>query len=673
MIQKQTHLFGSIESSGLKVLILHMGKVSTWINRMLNEPISHILIIISLGLLIYSNTFHVPFQFDDKFCITANPAIKDFHYFKEPSLVDAVAHDMVKNAFPTRIVGFFSFALNYKINGLDLAGYHIFNLLVHLINSLLVYLLIFLTLRLPLFALPRNIDTWLSYKAFVPFMAALLFVSHPVQTGAVTYIVQRFASLVTLFYLLSIILYIKTRLAVSVTRQFLWYALSVISAVLAMKTKENSFTLPFIIVLYEVLFLKGKFRKRLCYLFPMLMTVLIIPLTIFSSGISLNHLTGDIDAKLRTMAYTDMSRWAYLFTQFRVIMTYLRLFILPVNQNFDYDYPAFRSFLEPDVFLSFLFLFTLLLLGTYFLHRSYGKGTGQAPFLRVAAFGIFWFFITLSLESSIIPNLELFFEHRMYLPSVGIFIALANASPLISGVLKKSSFPIEKILIPAFSLMLILFAFATYTRNFVWNDEVGLWEDVVKKSPNKARPHNHLGYLYTGQGRLDEAVMEFNAALAINPDYGDAHYNLGNAYLNQARMEEAVKEYQAALQRNPSYVYAYYNLGLYYFSKNLLDEAMREFQAAQKLNPSSPYIHRSIGIIYARQNHLDRSITEFQAAVKLSPDYAEAYNDLGTSYFKQGAIAEAVKEFKTALIIRPDYALAKANLDRALEDLKLGR
>ena len=251
------------------------------------------------------------------------------------------------------------------MHGLDVTGYHIFNLVIHLLNALLVYWLIILTFRTPYASayLQKDVLKTSAPYRWIPLFTALLFVSHPVQTQAVTYIVQRFASLSTLFYLASLVLYIKARGSDSSKKaRYAFYAGSIISAILAMRTKEIAFTLPVMAVLYEFMFFRGDIKKRVLYLLPLVLTMFIIPLSMLVTQGGSTGASG-IDELTKIAGSVDVSRWDYLNTQFRVIVTYIRLLFFPVNQNLDYDYPIYRTFFTPPVFLSFLVSFGCFLLG----------------------------------------------------------------------------------------------------------------------------------------------------------------------------------------------------------------------------------------------------------------------------------------------------------------------
>ena len=290
---------------------------------------------------------------------------------------------------PRRFIGYLSFACNYYFGGVDVTGYHAVNLAVHILNGLLVYFLVVLTFVTPYFRrlrtgdqAPRTpvqvTDPESQFPKFVAIFSALLFVSHPLQTQAVTYIVQRFASLATLFYLLSLVMYIKGRLeaggmrmeasdisvktsdlfSASGLKPLTFFFLSLISAVLAMTTKEIAFTLPLVIILYESIFFTAPLKRKLLFFLPVALTLVIVLLSVMQSGKPLGEILSDISE--RTRVETQMPRWDYLTTEMRVVTTYIRLLFLPIHQNLDYDYPIYHSLFTPPVFLSFLFLSALL-------------------------------------------------------------------------------------------------------------------------------------------------------------------------------------------------------------------------------------------------------------------------------------------------------------------------
>ncbi|MHB8773168.1 MAG: tetratricopeptide repeat protein [Syntrophales bacterium] len=615
------------------------------------KPAVHNVLIVILGILVYSNSFNIPVVFDDIPNIVDNSVIKDIGRVIGPQ---GLKHN--------RPVTQLTFALNYRMHGLEVTGYHIFNLVIHLLNALLVYWLTALTFR------TAAASPYLSHDSaktayphgWVPLFAALVFVSHPIQTQAVSYIVQRSASLATLFYLLSLVAYVKARGFESARKaRYALYAASIISAVLAMKSKEIAFTLPVMVLLYELLFFPGDIKKQLLYLFSLLLTMLIIP---FSYGLFAG--AGLIDSLTRIADSAAIPRWDYLNTQFRVIVTYIRLLLLPVDQNLDYDYPLYRTFLTPPVFLSFLFLSAIFCGAIFLLYRSYAADRITRCRYRVIVFGVFWFFVTLSVESSIIPITDVINEHRLYLPSVGFFLAIIAACAFLYGRLTDRGRIVSNLFRAIMILLVIGLSLTAHARNRVWQDEMTLWQDVVKKSPHKLRPHYNLGESYLKQGRFADAIREFQTALDLKPDQAQPHYNLGMAYQKQGRLDDAIKEYQTALDLDPNLVKPHHNLGAIYQNRGYLDDAIKEYTMAIKLNPGYPASYYNRGVVYQTQGRLDDAIREYRTVLNLKPDHADAHNDLGAAYESQGLLDAAAEEYRAALRINPDHTRANNNLRR---------
>jgi tetratricopeptide (TPR) repeat protein len=579
------------------------------------KPVVHILIIVILGILIYSNTFNAPFAFDDIYGITHAPDIKDIRNFFS-----------LQSMYGNRIIGLLTFALNYKLHGLNVAGYHIFNLFIHLLNALLVYWLVILTFRTPYASACFQQDVLRTSNPYrwVPLFTALLFVSHPVQTQAVTYIVQRFTSLATLFYLVSLVMYIKARgFDSSKKARYALYAVSIISAILAMRTKEIAFTLPVIVLLYEFMFFQGDIKKRMLFLFLLLLTMFIIPLSMIAVRVgSIEAITGAnmIDELTKIAGSADVSRWDYLNTQFRVIVTYIRLMFFPINQNLDYDYPIYRTFFTAPVALSFFLLLCVFLSGIYLLYRSFKSDQADRFWWRLIAYGILWFFVTLSVESTIIPILDVIFEHRLYLPSVGYFMAIMSGIVSIYVRLANRTKVVGKVFIPVMILVVISLSLTAYARNIIWRDEVTLWEDVIKKSPRKARPHFNLGVAYFVQGSFDDAIREYQTAINLKPDYARAHSNMGSVYHQQKRLDDAIRAYQTAINLKPYYADTHYNLGLAYHQQGRLDDAVNAFQATIKIKPDYVGAHYNLGLAYHQQGRLDDAIKAFQTVKRLNPN-----------------------------------------------------
>ena len=579
------------------------------------RPAIHLFLVALVGFIAYSNSFHVPFFLDDEGSIINNGVIQDLDRFLSG---DGYAYN------PRRFLGYLSVALNYHFGGLNVTGYHAFNLTIHITSAWLVYGLARLTLQTPFFAEDGATSGWepSAAAAFIPLGAALLFVAHPVQTQAVTYIIQRFASLTTLFFVLSLVCYAKARLTREASgRSFgakpvLLYLLALAAAGCAMKTKEIAFTLPFVVVLYEFLFFRMTSVKKLLFLVPIALTALVIPMSLLGTGRPIGLLISDVGTLTRVD--TDIPRLDYLFTQFPVIATYIRLLLLPVNQNLDYDFPIYRSLGSAPVLLSLLLILALFACALFLLRR----GSRGDRALRLISFGILWFFITLSVESSVIPIADVIYEHRVYLPSVGAFIALAALASLLLRRLRPQAAAL------ALGVAVIALAGTTFARNQVWGSHLSFWSDVVEKSPNKARPHYNLALALDKQGRPEEAFQHAVMAARLEPEKAYAHNLIGSIMARGGNYEQASVALNEAIRLDPLSVGAHVNLGDVYRVTGLAQQALEQYEIALKLTPTDADIYHKIGATHAIKNDPDKAAVFFQSAASLNPNRPEYRADL---------------------------------------------
>jgi protein O-mannosyl-transferase len=592
------------------------------------EYLLSLFIIILVGFGIYSNSFNCSFHFDDIPDIIENQSIKDLSNIKA-----------WWNYCPRRAVGMFTFALNYHFHQLGVFGYHLVNWIIHLIAGIIVWWLVRLTLTTPAL---QNYSIR-KQRFWFPLCVGLLFVVHPIQTQAVTYIVQRLASLATMFYLLSLTLFVKGRLwnGKAFYRILLWIG-AFISAALGMLTKEIVFTLPFSILLYEYTFLKTKSwkfsfknKKHMLGGIFFVLIILIIPL-LFLSKQSFSALFTSQEPQQGHLY--DLTVGKYLMTQFRVIVTYIRLMFLPIRQNLDYDYPVATHFFTPATFFSFSFLI-IILIGAFFLFRKN----------RLMAFGIFFFFLTLSVESSVIVIQNVIFEHRLYLPSVGFVLFLTSA--LFYFYEKRNS----QIAIGVMVFIIGAHSILTYQRNKVWQDESTLWTDIIKKSPHKARPWASRSKVYFMKGEYDNALADLNKALAINPNYLDALNNRGLVYLEMKKYDEALTDFNDALKINPDFLLVKNNRGIVYRERGEYEKAITEFNQMINANPNFLSVYNNRGAVYLKLKAYSYALSDFNHVINNNPEYMDAYFNRGTVYYELENNEKAIADFNTIINSKPDY------------------
>jgi len=596
----------------------HGSPVPPWSGRLISLAGSswiHAALIAVAVAAAYSNTLRVPFLWDEPHFLVHNPFVRDIYYFVCPW--DArelkAGNGFLYSFFVLRYVGFLSFALNYGVNGFSVAGYHAVNIALHMANAILLYALAVLTLRTPLFAdgspLARN-------PRPAALVCSLLFAVHPLHTMAVTYIFQRFVPLATFFFLVSLDAYAASRMSADRERKAWLYGTSVASAILAMKTKEIAFTLPVIICLYECLFFTDTPKRRALLLAPLALTMTIIPASVaylmYTMGTGADALPGYVSPVY--------SRWQYMLTEFRVVVTYLRLLLVPVGQNVDHDYLVSASFLNLQVLPAFCFLAAFFLLGVYLAVGGKWPGGRKTPFpvdARLAGFGILWFFITLSVESSVVPLSRLVDEYRPYLPSAGAVIAAVAG---VSLALRKAPPAAAKrigVVLPV--LLASLLGVAAHERNAVWKNGISLWEDAERKSPMKASVHTNLGWAYHEQGMFDKAIAEYRTAIRLDPGASLPHVDLGAIYLTKGMLGEAVAEDLAAIKTDPVAAEPRNNLGFAYQTLGMFDKAVEEYTAAERMNPNYAEPHFNLGYLWYRMGETEKARRETIAGLEIKP------------------------------------------------------
>lgn len=591
---------------------------SIWKNK-----IFHFLLIsfsfIVLGVVIYSNTLEVPFYFDDIKKIKENPNIR-----MEQLNIDGIKNSIWAEKSPSkRPVSYFSFALNYYFHQYDPKGYHVVNIIIHVINGILLFYFLRITLVLSGFRSP--------YLSAAAFFAALIWLVHPVQTQSVTYIVQRQNSLAAMFYLLSFLLYIRGRLAAKKApgnpSPYLWWAGASIVWLLALGSKQTAATLPFFILLYEWFFFRDLSREWLKHHLKYILGVVVLfgALAVLFSGV--NPL--EKFAALRDYANHQFTMGERVLTQFRVVIYYISLVLFPhpARLNLDYDFPLSHSLLDPVTTLLSLGLILGLLLAAVLLAKRE----------RLISFFIFWYFGNLVIESSIIP-LAVIYEHRLYLPSMALCLLFVF---ILYRYIKQGRF-----VSIALSLVLVVLSVWTYQRNQVWRNPVTFWSDIVKKSGEKARPRNNLGNALYQAGRIDDSISQFRRALEINPDYAEAHNNLGLSLAGRGKMEEAIEHFNEALRINPDYGKAHYNLGTTYVHLGEWARAYQQFQEAIRLVPQYDKAYYNLAVLLARQGRLEEAVNNLLIAIRINPSNADAHIALGTIYRHQGKEEEARRHFR---------------------------
>jgi tetratricopeptide (TPR) repeat protein len=578
-------------------------------------PVQMALVLLA-GIAAYWNSLQVPFVMDDAAISFLGP--------KNP--LDILLHGTAR-----RVVDV-TFALNYRLHGLQVTGYHLVNLAIHLAAALTLYFLVISAMAALRHSFSTGEEDPLAGR-FVPLAAALLFALHPLQTQAVTYTIQRYTCLATLFYLLTALLFVRARLAYdrhgAGTGTLLLAGGALTAAVLALGSKQIAATLPLMLVVLEIFLFRGRLINRRFFATCGALSLLAaLALLATWGGGSLRDAVFDLHHA--TSEDNITSRSAYLLTQARVVAVYLRLLILPWGQSVFHDVAVSTSLLSLPV-LAALALHGAIIAGAIILFRQSARklpagDTSRGELQRLAALGIAWFYVAMIVESSLFPITDIIFEHRVYLPSAGFFLTIAAG---IAGLVRN-----RKAAWGLLTIICLALGGLTVARNRVWNDSLILWQDTTRKAPGRYLAWANLAGEYLARNRPDLAVPAYVRAIELNPGLHvsiqsrlgealqrlqiyDGRFTTGQEYLrpgpsegvggqdyrNMGKLgsvlfnnlglaheylrepEKARKSYREALWATPDYDLAWYNLGLLALSVGDGGQAATVLRELQRLNP----------------------------------------------------------------------------------------
>lgn len=588
------------------------------------------LLIIIIGLIIYSNSFDGEFLFDDSVQIVNQDNIKDLDRFTKWSTWTDV------NERPLSV---YSLALNYRWGGLNVFGYHLFNIIVHIFSSCLVFLLC----RIMLQRFDNKVILY-GYKHWFALFCALIFLTHPIQTQSVSYIIQRMTSLAGMFYLASVYFFLKTRLSYfkgsELYKVVLFFILCVVSAVAAVLSKQNAVSIIFAFIIVEFFFVrnkKGRINKKL--IISVLISVISLIL-IYAIIFGLPKETNDI------------SRASYLLTQFRVIVKYFQLLIFPLSQNLDYDFAISHNWFGLSELLS-LGLLLGILYGAY-------KTRHKMPLI---SFGVLWIFISLSVESSIIPISDVIFEHRLYLANFGFGL-------IISSLLFKYLGSNKRYIYSSLIAIILIFSSSTFTRNNVWQNQLDLWTNVVRKSPQKSRPNLNLGIAYFKNSKPLLALKYFDKAIKYKPGSWLAYFNRAETYLLIGKLQKSKADFDHCILLNGEFAMSYDSRGVVNTQLGEYQSALIDFNRAIELDPTLATAWLNRANVKIQLKLFKEALEDYNQALGLKPDFKEALNNRAQLYlyFKKHELA--YRDLIKANELYPEYVEVYNNLAKVFVSMK---
>ncbi len=540
-------------------------------------------ILAGLALAAYANTLGASFHFDD------------WSLFGDPYVAGPGLGLELFRLGQTRPLTYWTFHLNFLVGGGDPWGYHLVNVLLHAVNAVLVL--------------------WIATRRLPPPAALLaggLFAVHPLQTEAVAYVFARASLLATLFALLAFMQFLRGR-----------YGWSVAAFAASLVAKEETVALPAFLLAYDYLFgAQRNWRevgRRVWYYAALGGCAALAAARLFY----VLHTIPDPGVGFGVKGVTVLS---YALTQARVIWRYLRLVVLPVGQNLDYDLLASRSLLDPPTTLVAVVALAALVAALGVLcHRARSAGPSGPAEAREWAFWTLGFLVLLAPSSSVVAQSDLIFEHRTYFPMLSLVIALG----LLGGhALERLSAPAARWAVVA--ALLCVCALATVSRNRVWAGELAMWRDVVSKSPDKGRPYIGLARALAAANQPAAARQALERGLQADPRHPELHTNLGVALLQAGDNQGALDHFERVLKLQRETPEAWNNIGAARYRLQQQQKAIENYRRALELDTCFYNSRRNLMMTLAEMGRKQEALVAGTppAGCRLLPDQQRELDEL---------------------------------------------
>jgi len=511
--------------------------------------------IVLAGVIPYINSLNNPFIWDEEEIIVGNPIIKDWKLLPHLFTTDVFGAPIKSGGF-FRPLCMLTFMLDYHIWGLNTFGYHLFSIVLHALNALLLYALI---LRV---GLERRI-AWL---------ASLLFALFPLNCESVVFTTTRVEPILGLLSLSCIILFLK-----GMQKSKVHFLGSAVLLILAIFTKESALALPFLILIYVFIFLKKEERQKA--IFPLLM---LIGIALLYCALRFLFLGNPIHRTLSLINEASLLERIYTFP--RILLTYIGLALFPVVLKAEYHFVV-HSARDAYVWLGTPLLLLLAVVVYKFLKPR-----------KHTLFFSSWFLIwILPYSNVIIPLHATLMEHWAYVASPGLAVLMSMA---IFGIMKRlASARLRYVVGILVAFLMLFYAVKIVERNREWRDPLVLYKTDVEKEPNSFLLHCNLGVEYFRKGMMEEAKKEFIASIEVAPGrgYDVAYNNLGVIYAREGKISEAITCYKQSIALN-NYSLAYANLGELYNNLGMHEDALLVLREGVELYPLNSQLKSQLSL-----------------------------------------------------------------------------
>jgi len=571
-------------------------------------------LIILLGMLVYANSLRGQFLYDDEALIERNVFIHDIT--KIGGLFTGAIGQGSGLAFETfyRPVPMLTHALNYAMGGLNVTGYHVVNLCIHLLVALSIYWMVNLLFK----------------NAVVACLTAIFFVVHPIHTEAVSYISGRADLLAALFFILSMVGYIYQ---VTGKSSLIRQALVLFSFAAALLSKEYALILPLVLCLYHF-----SFRIKIKWFELLSLTAVGFLYIVF-------RLTYLKDMLASSVGFDQMGE--RVPGVFAALSGYLKLLFIPYPLHMERGLKLFQ-WSDPSVLAGILLAGTIL----YFVYKN-----RTAP---LVVFSAGWFLVCL------FPLLNLYkinyymADHFLYLPSIGFFLI---CSFYLNYLWQQNK--LRPVVITFIGIVLIALICLTIRQNDYWKDPKTFYETTLKYAPDAQRMYNNLGKLLQEEGKTKEALLNYSKAIELNSTDYLAYNNRGSLYGAQGRYQEAVDDLTKAIRLKVNYAPAYDNLGHVYDAAGDRAQAIAQYSKSIELNPNYALAYNNRGSVYIDQGRYQEAIADLTKAIRLNPQLASAYSNRGNAFVGAGDYGKAIDDYNAAIRINPNKSSYYRNRDVA--------
>ncbi|MFT5522666.1 MAG: tetratricopeptide (TPR) repeat protein [Pirellulaceae bacterium] len=521
-------------------------------------------------------------------------------------------------------------AMNYAMSGMQTWSYHVVNVAAHCLSGLILFDLARRLLR-------RNSEDspWRVHASWIAGSMALIWLVHPLQTQAVTYIIQRSESMMALCFLLCLYCLLRS---VDSKRSALWNGGIVAAFIVGIGFKSVIISAPLVLMLFDYCFLSRNWKDvlRIRWLVYVSMVPVVL-LLLWSMRNTLDpHSTSSIGSS------SGVSSWAYLRTQAEVILHYVSLAVWPAELCLDYRWPIQDS---PAIYLTCGSIIVVALV----------TSLGLLVYRPRIGFVAMSFFLVLAPTSSFIPITDLAFEHRMYLPLAALVaLFVCGVSAVVFRTCRRPDLQV-RIVVSISLVAAVLLGGRAVLRNNDYQSEMSMWRSVIAARPENSRAYYNLGVALGNCKRLDESVQQYQRAIELDSKHAKSHYNLGLIFAGQGEVERAIQHYNLALASRPSFADAMYNLSLLYEMQKRFAEAVEHYQKTLAIDPQFRDASYNLAGVYGKMRRLEEAIDQYGATLGIDPLDANASFNKASLLYKTGKRQEAIAQYQRTLEIQPSH------------------